>query len=73
MRARMRSGQRCPSLAAWQCTAAGAGWRGRVHSHDSAALLAQVKPCLVINKLDRLVLELRMDPLEAYQRCQQVS
>jgi hypothetical protein len=32
----------------------------------------QVKPCLMINKLDRLILELRLSPVEAYQRMQAV-
>ena len=29
---------------------------------------AQVKLCLVINKIDRLILELRLSPQEAYER-----
>jgi ribosome assembly protein 1 len=32
----------------------------------------QVKPCLFLNKLDRLILELRMTPAEAHQRLQQI-
>ncbi len=31
-------------------------------------MLAQVKLCLVINKLDRLIMELRLTPAEAYTR-----
>jgi hypothetical protein len=30
--------------------------------------LPQVRPCLFINKLDRLVLELQLEPAEAYER-----
>ena len=35
---------------------------------QSAAAFAQVKMCLVINKIDRLVLETRLTPREAYER-----
>lgn len=33
---------------------------------------SQVKPCLIINKIDRLVLELGVSPLEAYERLKQI-
>ena len=31
-----------------------------------------IKPCLVINKVDRLITELRLSPTEAFYRLQQV-
>eukprot|EP00474_Spongospora_subterranea_P005945 CRZ06403.1 hypothetical protein [Spongospora subterranea] len=31
-----------------------------------------VKPCLVLNKMDRLIVELKLSPSEAYHRCRQV-
>lgn len=36
------------------------------------AWMEGVRPCLVLNKMDRLVVELKKTPLEAYHRCCQV-
>jgi ribosome assembly protein 1 len=31
-----------------------------------------VRPCLVLNKIDRLIVELKMSPLEAYHHLSQI-
>ena len=36
------------------------------------ALRQRVRPCLVMNKIDRLVLEQQLDPEEAYRRLRQI-
>lgn len=35
-------------------------------------MFLKVKPCLVLNKLDRLILELCASPMEAYERLKQI-
>eukprot|EP00798_Chlamydomonas_sp_ICE-L_P013599 gene13599-19472_t len=32
----------------------------------------KVRPCLIVNKIDRLIIELRLTPMEAYQRLQSI-
>lgn len=36
------------------------------------AWLEGIKPCLVLNKIDRLILELSMSPMEAYDHIRHV-
>ena len=36
------------------------------------AWLEGIKPCLVLNKIDRLIIELKLSPLEAYYHIQKV-
>ena len=36
------------------------------------AWLENIKPCLVLNKMDRLITELKLTPLEAYLHLQQI-
>lgn len=50
----------CPPGDSFSCAASGAT------CHVCPA--AQVKLCLVVNKIDRLILELCLTPLEAYER-----
>ena len=38
------------------------------HTPQDVCAASQVKMCLVINKIDRLVLETRLTPSEAYER-----
>lgn len=40
----------------------------QTHAVLRQAWLERLTPCLVLNKLDRLILELKMTPLEAYNR-----
>ena len=47
------------------------------HTHQTQAVLQQawvegIKPCLVINKIDRLISELKQTPTEAFYHLQQV-
>lgn len=42
----------------------------QTHAVLRQAWLERLTPCLVLNKLDRLILELKLTPLEAYTRMQ---
>jgi len=42
----------------------------QTHAVLRQAWLERVTPCLVLNKMDRLILELKLTPLEAYARLQ---
>lgn len=42
------------------------------HCDGLCAENTQVAPCLFINKIDRLILELRLTPAEAYTRLQSI-
>jgi ribosome assembly protein 1 len=44
----------------------------QTHEVLRQAYLEHVKPCLVINKIDRLILELKIAPIEAYQQLKNI-
>jgi ribosome assembly protein 1 len=44
----------------------------QTHAVLRQAWLERVTPCLVLNKMDRLILELKLTPLEAYARLQSI-
>lgn len=44
----------------------------QTHTVLQQAWLEGIKPCLVINKIDRLITELQYTPTEAYYRLQHV-
>lgn len=44
------------------------GVRIQTHAVLRQAFQERVQPCLFVNKIDRLVLELRMTPAEAFER-----
>ncbi|KAM9953379.1 hypothetical protein ACTFIR_008445 [Dictyostelium discoideum] len=44
----------------------------QTHAVLKQAYQEKVKPCLVLNKIDRLILELHMTPLEAYQHLSKI-
>ena len=43
----------------------------QTHAVLRQAWLENIKPILVLNKIDRLIAELKMDPLEAFYQLQQ--
>lgn len=44
----------------------------QTHAVLRQAWLENIKPILVLNKLDRLILELKMEPAEAFVHLQQI-
>lgn len=44
----------------------------QTHAVLRQAWIERVKPCLVLNKIDRLITELKMSPMEAYTRLQSI-
>lgn len=44
----------------------------QTHAVLRQAWVEKLTPCLVINKIDRLIVELKLDPLEAYTRLQRI-
>ncbi|KAL3681346.1 hypothetical protein R1sor_024302 [Riccia sorocarpa] len=44
----------------------------QTHAVLRQAWLERLKPCLVLNKIDRLITELKFTPAEAYARCQSI-
>lgn len=44
----------------------------QTHAVLHQAWIEGIRPCLVINKIDRLILELGLDPFEAYQRMERI-
>ncbi len=44
----------------------------QTHAVLRQAWLENIQPCLVINKMDRLIRELKLSPLEAYLHMQQI-
>lgn len=50
------------------CTHARKHAASAAHARAHVCACVQVKPCLVINKIDRLIMELQLSPAEAAER-----